>query len=442
MRVLRYQAHNVLRLSQVDLDLEGHHLFLVGGKNGQGKTSALTALLMALCGRSGMDSYPEIALRDGESDGWVKVELSGDEELHEPTGLTVELYLKRKRGGAVAESFRILDSTGEEAPEPRTLLKRLCEVRAFDPLAFEKMDAKSQKALLQKLLNLDFTDSRSEHKRLYDKRTEVNRDASKVKARLDAMPFHKDAPDEEVSTSDLMEELEAAQKVNRQNQEFRNMAVNMNGKLKNVIDDLDAIEKQIQALELKRAELVEEENKMKEAVEYARRDAAKLEDQDESAIRQQIKDADKTNTQVRANKAKIEADAQLDKLIHESEELSERMEAIDQAEKELLKNAKWPVEGMSLDDNGVLLNGLPFSQASKSLRTMVSVDVGCALNPKLKLLVCEDGSDLDSDSLAALDAKLKEKGFQMIVELVTRTQADEDLCAVVVENGALKTVSV
>ena len=50
MNVLRLQVHNIMRISDLDLDLDGHHLVLVGGKNGQGKTSAIKSLLMALCG--------------------------------------------------------------------------------------------------------------------------------------------------------------------------------------------------------------------------------------------------------------------------------------------------------------------------------------------------------------------------------------------------------
>ena len=66
MKLLTYEAHNVLGVKDIKFDLTGRHLFLVGGANGQGKSSALTALTMALAGKSGMNDYPEIALRKGE----------------------------------------------------------------------------------------------------------------------------------------------------------------------------------------------------------------------------------------------------------------------------------------------------------------------------------------------------------------------------------------
>jgi len=57
------------------------------------------------------------------------------------------------------------------------------------------------------------------------------------------------------------------------------------------------------------------------------------------------------------------------------------------------------------------------------------------LNPELRLLVCEHGSDLDLDTLSALDAVLKENDFQLIAEVVTRSKEDEERCAVVIADG-------
>jgi len=64
---------------------------------------------------------------------------------------------------------------------------------------------------------------------------------------------------------------------------------------------------------------------------------------------------------------------------------------------------------MELTEDGLLMDGLPFEQASTSQRIMASVAVGMALNPKLRLLVCQHGSDLDNDTLDAL-AKVVESG--------------------------------
>jgi hypothetical protein len=101
-------------------------------------------------------------------------------------------------------------------------------------------------------------------------------------------------------------------------------------------------------------------------------------------------------------------------------------------------SATWPLPGLSLDSEGVLFNGLPFSQASKSARIATSAKIGMALNPRLRLMVCQDGNDLDNESLDSLEKLLRDSDYQMILELVTRNDDDEKRCAVIIENGKNK----
>jgi hypothetical protein len=102
-----------------------------------------------------------------------------------------------------------------------------------------------------------------------------------------------------------------------------------------------------------------------------------------------------------------------------------------------MMKAKWPVTGLGIDDEGVLYDGKPYEILNKAKRVCVSASIGMALNPTLRLLVCEDGSDLDLDSLRELEAMLKQNNYQMILELVSRTEADEKLCSVVIRDGEM-----
>lgn len=437
MKILNYEAHNVMRVSDVRFDLEGHHLFLVGGKNYQGKSSSLKALLMALCGKSGCD-YPEIALKEGENRGHVRVKLSGSDELHEPEGLTIELLLRRKRGGEVVEELRVLDSTGDEAPEPRNTLKRLYSLKAFDPLAFARLTGKEQKALLEKLLGLDFAVENAKHKVLYDQRTIVNRDGAKLKAQFEAMPHHPDAPAKEVSSADLLAELEQRQAVNKANRKLRDELKTREDLVRSATDAVTQRKNQIAELQRQLLRDEEELAQQQARLEEQRPIVATLEDKDEAEIRAQIKSADATNEKVRANMTRANAATQLQELRRKSEQMTQKMADIKAKQSQAIAEAKWPVPGMSFDEDGVTLNGLPFEQASKSQRIMASVEIGIALNPSLRLLVCESGGDLDLDTLQELERLLEVHDFQMIVEIVTRTKEDEQLCAVVIKDGVVE----
>ena len=140
---------------------------------------------------------------------------------------------------------------------------------------------------------------------------------------------------------------------------------------------------------------------------------------------------------MQANATRQVAFDELEAMRSQSKSLTAQLEAIENEKKTAIQDAEWPVPGLSLDDEGVILNGLPLESASKSQRTIASTKIGMALNPKLRLLVCEDGSDLDTETIAALDAMLKENDFQMLLEVVTRTEEDRQMCAVIIDGGVV-----
>src|SRR5688572_21321759 len=71
MRVVRLQAENFMRLVAIDITPEGH-VVRIGGKNGAGKTAAMNSIAVAL---GGMALAPEEPLREGEAEGFVRVDI-------------------------------------------------------------------------------------------------------------------------------------------------------------------------------------------------------------------------------------------------------------------------------------------------------------------------------------------------------------------------------
>jgi len=442
MKIISYEAHNVLGVKDIRFDMEGRHLFLVGGKNGQGKTSALTALVMTLCGKSGMGTkdYPAIALRDGQKKGKVTIELTGSAELAEDTGLTAELSLRRKASGVVVEEFRLLDSTGAEAPEPRKTLQRLFQLKAFDPLEFERMKPKEKASCVQQMLGLDLSKYDKEHKEVFEERTICARYGKKLAAQLEGMEKHKDAPQEEVKVADLMAEVDKLQEenkardaVDRLADDLKESQVKLTAEADFLVDKIAGLQKQ---LEETRELIASAEKGEKEA----RKQLEKLRDRtpDITAVKEKIASADATNRKVRENQAYDKLAKEVKDSRGKWQELTDRLKEIAEERAEEVVNADWPIPGMELQEDGLVWNGLPFEQASTSQRIMASVAVGMRLNPELRLLVCEHGSDLDLDTLNALDAVLKERDFQMVCEVVCRSNEDEERCAVVVQDGRLK----
>jgi hypothetical protein len=428
MQVLELAAHNVGGIKDIKFDMAGHHLWIVGGSNAVGKTSAIRALLMAICGRSGCD-YPEPALRIGESSGWIKVKLSGDLSVHDMNHINVELMFERRRDGSVKETFRVTDSTGDEAGSPRKLLQDLYSTRAFDPLEFDRMPKKDRRKILMKLVGLDVEAFQAEHNRLFDERAAVNVDGKKLAAKFDAMPHYPDAPDDPVSVNDLMDELEAAQKHNT-------MVVAANQSALDAEKDVQKAAKKLadarKALEDAEAEVARAQSHLEETKQAT----AKAGDiKDVTDLSNRIKEAGTTNEMVLANRRREADEIELQKLRDKSKGLTDALAKLAEDQDEKMKTAKWPVDGLGIDDEGVLYEGKPYEILNKANRICVSASIAMALNPTLRLMVCEDGSDLDMESLAKLEALLKENDYQMVLELVTRTDADNQMCSVVIHDG-------
>jgi hypothetical protein len=400
---------------------------LIGGENGHGKTRTIESFLMAMCGKSGMD-WPDVELADEDREGWVRVKLTGDTELHDLEGFVVELKLKKRRGKPVLEQFRILDSTGDEAASPREFLQRLYSLRALDPRALEKASPAKRAELIKKLVGLDFTDLDSDRDVAYKKRTEINRDNKMLQGRRSGIEFPEGTPDAPISVVALVAEKDRAMAYNRAVDQDARALKNMQDHDAKLADEITKLEQRLADLKEAKAKYVVDIAKQQEIVAGA----VKI---DVTQIQDAIESSEITNADV---SRKLEA-SRLDKEIHqlavESQKLTDKIERIDNEKQRKLEDAKWPLPNMSLDDSGVLLDGLPFEQASSAQRLFASVKVGMALNPKLKLFVSKDGNDLDNKTLLELDKMLKENGYQMILEFVTRSDADEARCAVVFKDG-------
>ena len=114
-----------------------------------------------------------------------------------------------------------------------------------------------------------------------------------------------------------------------------------------------------------------------------------------------------------------------------SESLTEEIDRIDSEKARAIRDAKYPIEGLGFDVNGVTLNGIPFSQSSSAQQLKVSVAIGLALNPSLRVLLIRDGSLLDEKSLAMLGQMAEKAGAQVWVERV----GVDDHTSVVIEDG-------
>lgn len=118
----------------------------------------------------------------------------------------------------------------------------------------------------------------------------------------------------------------------------------------------------------------------------------------------------------RRMKSKQEEIAQLQTA---SDELTRKIELARELPGEILKTAKIPIEGLTVEDGIPLINGLPISNLSDGELLELCVDVSVCRPGQLEIILIDGAERLDDKSRAALYEKCKAKGLQLIATRVT-----------------------
>lgn len=419
MKIVKLTAENVKKLTAVEITPDGS-LVIVGGKNGAGKTSVLDAIMYALAGGKFIASKP---IREGEESGRIVVELDGSKRL------VVERRLTASGG-----SLEIRTAEGFKAPSPQAILDGLCGKIAFDPLDFTRMTPAKQAETLRDLIGLDFTELDKQRSHAYESRTLVNREVKSLKTQVDANPFDPNALGEEVSVTELMADLEKREEINGNNKRERDLAEELADYALRCQDELSAAEDELDRLKTKIATL---NQKVKESEVKSNQQAAiveKLVDADVAEVKEKISSAETVNRKVRDAMKAQELVESLNGKQREADALTRKIAAIDTDKEAQLAAAKWPIDGLGFDDNGVTFNGLPFEQSSGAEQLRASVAIGLALNPTLRVLLIRDGSLLDEENMGVIAMMAKEADAQLWLERV----GEDSECSVVIEDGHVK----
>ena len=99
-----------------------------------------------------------------------------------------------------------------------------------------------------------------------------------------------------------------------------------------------------------------------------------------------------------------------------------------------IKEAKLPIDGLTIESSQLMFDGVPFEQASDAEQLRISAAIAMAGDHKLRVIRIRDGSLLDKGSLALLEEMAKKNDYQIWIE-----QVDESgKVGVVIEDGMVK----
>lgn len=433
MNIVKLIAENVKRLHAVEITPEGS-LITIGGQNSAGKSSVLDSIAYALGGEKLVPSEP---LRRGESEGKIVVDL-GD--------FIVTRKFKRERGvdvpgasdareywGETKSTLMVTNRDGARYPSPQALLDKLYGRLTFDPLAFaregETADGRKRQAdTLRRLVGLDLEAFDRRRQDAAQQRATVKRSLAAKAMQLTTLPVHEGVPTEEVASGVVFAELQKAE-------EYRGLAEVAEREVARRESHLEAMKKDHERIGEKIIEAQRVLNDLKETerqmvsdredryleLDAARitADAARAVVPDIDSIHAKMKEVEATNQKVRANLAHAKVKQEVEDLTHTIEMCDNDIVAAEGAKLLAIAEAPFPVPGLGLNDEGVTFFDLPFNQAGSSEQVRVSVAIGVALNPTLRVLLIRNGNLLDKKSLAAVAEQAAAAGMQVWCEYVT-----------------------
>lgn len=407
---------------------------VISGPNASGKSSALDAIEMAILGKR---IAPPKPIRDGEKSAAVRLELDGIPEQLVPP-MTVMRRFDLQEDGSIKSELTIEDRTDPEhaqAPSPQTLLNDAAGVTrlgqrpiAFSPLAFARMPAKDQVAMLRQLVTLDFAELDAKKAALAEQRADVGREGKAVATLLAKAVHHPDAT-EPIDIAELRAEYAAREQEHADAATKRDALaraevsqVACEQALKRANDALRDIEKKITELQ---AEAEAQEGRIAAALEtllQANKVVAVAAEavpdfvKPLSEVMARIEAANAHNAKHEANERRKELAENREALLQEYAGLTQQIEEIEAQKKAAIAAAKWPLPGLGFDADGVTFNGRPLEQASSAEQLEISVAIGCALNPALKVMLVREGSLLDAAHMTKLAEIAERYSAQVFVE--------------------------
>jgi len=479
--LMRMVTRNVKRVKYVDITLQDGTMTVIGGDNDQGKSSFLDSYGFCMGGKAAINGaggklpITMGPIRNGQQEGSVQCDFGDGQKVT----LSVIRTLKRLGESEFTADVDV-EIPGHVPPKSiETFLRNLTNEYAFDPMAFDEMNAEQQFEALQKLVgNFDFKAHAAKHKTVYDERTVVGRDYERENSAAEAMVVPTDPPCELIDEDALTRELQEAGQKNTERAiraSNREKAVTKIAGLRDVAAQVD--ERIATARNQAEAARDKEIARLQEAIERARLDCEQaIQTESEShraeaaaaiaeadSLQKRLDEAgplpEETDTDAitarlqaaRLNNARYVTWTQqrdrrkehVDKANGHAlnyDQLTKRLDELDAERLKVIEDAKLPVEGIGFGDGYVTLKAedgagtVPWAQASEAIRTDASLSLAMAMQPKLKVILIRNGSNIGKRIRQRIQQRAAERKYKVVLEVVE----EGDGTHVVIEDGQVK----
>ena len=407
VKINTLEIENVKRIKAVKMQCTEKALTVIGGNNGQGKTSILDAIAYALGG----EKYrPSNVQRDGSlANPEIKITLSN--------GLMVERKGKNS-------SLKVTDTEGRTGGQQ--LLNKFIHQFALDLPRFLNATTKEKANILlqiigvgDKLAELDL-----EEQRKYNERHAFGRVADQKKKYAEELPTYADAPDVPVSAMELIQEQQEILAKNGENQRKRQELARIQQEHDQAWRDVERIRQELKEAEARCNQLIK-------SLEIAQKTAAQLQDESTAEIEKRLRSIDEVNVKVRANldKAKALEDAQDHDYKYNL--LTMELDDVRKKKNDLLESADLPLPGLTVEKGELLYNGQAWDCMAGSEQLRVSTAIIRKLNPECGFVLLDKLEQMDLATMNQFGKWLEQEGLQAIATRVS----NGDECSIIIEDG-------
>lgn len=455
LRIVGLIAENVKRVRAVEIRPdESNNMIVIGGRNAQGKSSVIDSIALALGGK---ELAPPEPIRYGETTARIELDLGEfsvirqfkRERLEDAINSTASQIsgttVMEARWGPTTSNLIVRTKDNAKYASPQSMLDGLLNGLSLDPLAFIREQSRKQREILQQLVGFDEKPFDERRTKIRTERTRLQSLTQDVARKFSAAPHFPNAPTKAVDFVEVLNELQRAEVAQETLQVGLKHQAAEQQKREGLRENLTETKRTIQDLEQRLKTARESEVQIIQqlnvsADRLAEHDAAvekhRADLLDTESIRKKLTALHETNGQIELNVRRAELQAQFTDLENGVKAQTRQLSAIEGEKADALARLAFPVPGLGFSDVGVTMNGVPFEQASMSEKLRVSIAIGLALHPKLKVLLVREGNVLDDEALQTLAKLAAEQGAQVWLEYVTSNPNDPRV-SVVIEDGAI-----
>jgi AAA15 family ATPase/GTPase len=391
---------NVKRVKAVRLEPKRNGLTVIGGKNGQGKTSVLDSIAWVLGGNKFKPTSPQNT--DSVIPPYLKVKLSN--------GLEVER--KGKNG-----DLRVIDPSGKRAGQ--TLLDSFVNELALDLPQFLAANDKEKALTLLKILGIGdkLEELEEREKYLYNQRLAIGQVADQKEKYAKEMTSYPDAPKDLISASDLIMQQQEILARNGENQRKRQQLAELNRRAQELTEQITRLQEEYMVI--------------KSDLETAAKSAIDLQDESTEELECNLRNVEAINIQVRANLDQEKAFEDARNHRQQYDTLTTTINSCRQERLDLLNGADLPLPGLSVENGALTYNGQKWDCMSSADQLKIAVAIIRQTKPECGFVLMDKLEQMDTETLADFAAWLEDEGLQVIA---TRVSVGGE-CHIIISDG-------